>query len=112
MSSKKSSTIFGVVSVVVFILAIVASVFAIKAGNEFKTANETYKLYASTDITFGTNKMSAKTENAYKRTLDCKKELTKYFAISLLMYAAAIIMVLLIFVTNKKAEYSSPKQNE
>lgn len=112
MNSKKSSAIFGIVGVIVFILAIVTSVFAIKSGNEFKTANETYQLYASTDITFGTNKMSAKTENAYKRTLDCKKELTKYFAISLLMYAATIIMVLLIFVTNKRAEESTPKQNE
>ena len=53
MKNKKLTVLFGVIAVIVFAFAIVTSVFAVKSGNEFKTANQTYMLYKESDSTFG-----------------------------------------------------------
>ncbi len=98
MKNKKITVLFGVIAVIVFAFAIVTSVFAVKSGNEFKTANQTYMLYKESDSTFGGGTMSSKTETALKQAEDCKKSLTKYFAVSLLLYAAAVVLVLAIYM--------------
>lgn len=107
MKNKKSAVFFSVIAVIVFAFAIVSSVFAVKSGNDFKTANETYKLYKVSDSTFGGGTMSSKTETALKKAQDCKKSLTKYFAVSLLLYAAAIVLLLVI-----NMQFSRSRQEE
>ena len=97
MKNKKITVLFGVIAVIVFAFAIVTSVFAVKSGNEFKTSNQTYMLYKESDSTFG-GTMSSKTETALKQAEDCKKSLTKYFAVSLLLYAADVVLVLAIYM--------------
>lgn len=107
MKNKKMTVLFGVIAAIVFVFAIVMSVFAVKSGNEFKTANQTYMLYKESDSTFGGGTMSSKTETALKKVDDCKKSLTKYFAVSLLLYAAAIVLLLMIYM-----QFSRSKQEE
>lgn len=104
MKNNKTVVFFSVIAVIVFAFAIVSSVFAVKSGNEFKTANETYKLYKASDSTFGGGTMSSKTETALKKVDDCKKSLTKYFAVSLLLYAAAIMLLLVIYMQKSKSK--------
>lgn len=104
MKNKKSAVFFSVIAVIVFAFAIVSSVFAVKSGNEFKTANETYLLYKASDSTFGGGTMSSKTETALKKAEDCKKSLTKYFAVSLLLYAAAVVLLLMIYMQFAKSK--------
>ena len=111
MKNKKITILFGVIAVIVFAFAIVTSVFAVKSGNEFKTANQTYMLYKESDSTFGGGTMSSKTETALKQAEDCKKLLTKYFAVSLLLYAADVVLVLAIYMhlARSKQEVQEPK---
>lgn len=110
MDKKKSTTIFAVVAIILFILGMVTTGVAVKEGNAFKTANATYNLYAKSEISLGASNLSANTESAKTQRNEHKDNFKKYFAISILIYVALVIMLLLIYLNTIRAEEIEKKQ--
>lgn len=101
MEKKKSTTIFIIFAIIVFIAATVSSVIAANEGKQCKAANAAYSLYVN-DTNIVTGNVSAKAESAKKQADEHKTKLIKYFAVSLLLYFALLIMLTLLYMTRLK----------
>lgn len=104
MKNKKSTVLFAVFAVILFVLAAVTTGVAVKNGNEYKGTIAAYKLYQKSEFNFGTAKLSAQTDSAKERANEYKKNFQKFFAISILLYVALIVMLVLIYLNTVKAK--------
>ena len=103
MKNKKFTTLFIILAVIVFIAAAVSSIASVNEGKQYKAANAAYNLYVASYNTFG-NGINAKAESAKKQSDEHKSKLIKYFAVSLLLYFALIIMLALLYMTSAKKD--------
>ncbi|MGN0516470.1 hypothetical protein [Eubacterium sp.] len=103
MKNKKSTILFIVFSVIIFIASAVTTGVAIKAGNDYKGAAAAIELYKNSEFNFGPANLTAQTDSARDNAEQYKKTFKKFFAISLLLYLALIIMLVLIYINTVKA---------
>lgn len=104
MKNKKSTVLFAVFAVILFILGAVTTAVAIKSGNDYKGTVAAYNLYQKSAIDLGTAKLTAQTDSAKDRADEYKNNFKKYFAISVLLYVALIVMLVLIYLNTVKAK--------
>lgn len=110
MKNKKSTVLFIVLAVIVFIAAVVSSVAAANEGKQYKAAKAAYSLYVQ-DTNPITGAVSAKADSAQKQSEEHRGKLIKFFAVSLLLYFALIVMLALLYMTGtKKAESDESKK--
>lgn len=100
MKNKKITVLFSVLAMIVFIIAGVTSIISVKEGKGLKAANAAYMLYQNDNML--SNGISAKAESAKKQADEHKTKLIKYFAISLLLYFALLIMLVLLYLSSIK----------
>ena len=101
MNNKKSTVIFAVFSVIVFVLAGITSIVSVKEGKEYKASNAAYMLYQNNNGALNGG-ISAKAESAKKQADEHKTKLIKFVAISLLLYFALLIMLILLYLSTVK----------
>lgn len=102
MKNKKSTILFIVFSVIIFIASATTTGIAIKAGNDYKGAAAAIELYKNSEFNFGPANLTAQTDSARENAEQYKKNFKKFFAISLLLYLALIIMLVLIYINTVK----------
>ena len=98
MKNKKSTILFIVFSIIIFIASATTTGVAIKAGNDYKGAAAAIELYKNSEFNFGPANLTAQTDTARKNAEQYKKTFKKFFAISLLLYLALIVMLVLIYI--------------
>lgn len=86
-----------------FIAAIVSSVAAANEGKQYKAAKAAYSLYLQ-DTNPITGAVSAKADSAQKQSEEHREKLIKFFAVSLLLYFALIVMLALLYMTGTKSQ--------
>lgn len=100
MKKTKSLIIFLIViAIATFGIGTATTVMAVKAGNNYKEGVAAYNQFADADNTVIGDyaaKLAAQAFSATKTAQIFKKQLYKYFAISLLMYLACAISILMI----------------
>ena len=110
MKNKKSTVLFIVLAVIVFIAAVVSSIAAANEGKQYKAAKAAYSLYLQ-DTNPITGAVSAKADSTQKQSEEHREKLIKFFAVSLLLYFALIVMLALLYMTGtKKAETDESKK--
>ena len=112
MNNKKSNTIFIVLAIIVFIIAGITSIISVKEGKELKASNAAYMIYINSSDSILNNGISAKAESAKKQADEHKAKLIKYFAISLLLYFALLIMLILLYFSNVKEHENRSEINK
>ena len=110
MKNKKSPVLFIVLAVIVFIAAAASSVAAANEGKQYNAAKAAYSLYVQ-DTNPITGAVSAKADSAQKQSEEHRSKLIKFFAVSLLLYFALIVMLALLYITsNNKVEADEVKK--
>lgn len=103
MKSSVKYVLCAIVGIALFCVGIFSTVNSIQESKEFKVYNEKYKALLTIDKVLGTETSAETKAEASKHSANFKK----YFAISLLMYFAdVLIAVFLVFST------SNPKSME
>ena len=103
MKNKKSTVLFAVFAIILFVIAGITTGIAIKSGNEYKGTVAAYKLYQNSEINLGGVSLSAQTDSAKKQADEHKNNFKKFFAISILLYVALIVMLVLLYLNVVKA---------
>lgn len=104
MKNKKSTVLYAVFAVILLIVSAITTGVAIKAGNDYKGTVAAYKLYQKSGFDLGTAKLSAQTDSAKERADEYKNNFKKFFAISILLYVALLVMLVLIYLNTVKAK--------
>jgi hypothetical protein len=99
---KASVILFSILAIVVMALGITTTVTAVKAGNEYKENNLVANYYTNqaeeSDNEIASLLAKARASSASEVAQSAHDELVKYFAISLLLYLAFALCVVLIVV--------------
>lgn len=104
MKNKKSTVLYAVFAVILLVVGVITTGVAIKAGNDYKGTVAAYKLYQKSGLDLGTAKLSAQTDSAKERADEYKNNFKKFFAISILLYVALLVMLVLIYLNTVKAK--------
>ena len=103
MKNKKSTVLFAVFAIILFVIAGITTGVAIKSGNDYKGTVAAYKLYQKSEIKLGSVSLSAQTDSAKKQADEYKNNFKKFFAISILLYLALVVMLVLLYLNVVKA---------
>ena len=103
MKNKKSTVLFAVFAIFLFVIAGITTGVAIKSGNDYKGTVAAYKLYQKSEFKLGGVSLSAQTDSAKKQADEYKNNFKKFFAISILLYVALVVMLVLLYLNVVKA---------
>lgn len=105
--SRSLIILFIVFAIATFSIGTTTAVKAVKAGNDYKEGISAYNNFADAeDSVIGdyASKLAARAFSATETAQIIKKQLYKFFAISLLMYLACAVSIMLIILQTEKKE--------